>query len=75
MSVVASPHWDCRMSPSIPPATPAGDARSVIKFLSIGEELVRTPHYRLSSLAASGEVSDPDPRLHAVLDWLDQYLK
>ena len=55
-------------------ATPAGDVGSVIKFLSIGEELVRTPHYRLSSLAANGEASDPDPRLRTVLDWLDQHI-
>ena len=55
-------------------ATPARDARSVIKFLSIGEELVHTPHYKLSSLAAGGEVSDPDPRLRTVLDWLDQHI-
>jgi AraC-like DNA-binding protein/quercetin dioxygenase-like cupin family protein len=55
-------------------ATPARDARSVIKFLSIGEELVRTPHYRLSSLAARGEASDPDSRLRTVLDWLEQHI-
>ena len=53
---------------------PAADVRSVIKFLRIGEALVRTPHYKLSSLAVGGEASDPDPRLHAVLDWLDQHI-
>lgn len=55
-------------------ATPAGDVGSVIKFLSICEELVRTPHYSLGSLAASGGVSDPDPRLHTVLDWLEHHI-
>ena len=55
-------------------ATPAGDVGSVIDFLSLGEELVSTPHCRLSSLAASGGASDPDPRLHTVLDWLDQHI-
>jgi AraC-like DNA-binding protein len=55
-------------------AAPTGDVGSVIKFLSIGAELVRTPHYRLSSLTTNGEVSDPDPQLHTVLDWLDQHI-
>jgi len=55
-------------------ARPGGDVGSVIKFLSIGEDLVRTPHYRLSSLTASGEASDPDLRLHSVLDWLEQHI-
>jgi AraC-like DNA-binding protein/quercetin dioxygenase-like cupin family protein len=55
-------------------ATPAGDVQSVIKFLSLADALVRAPHYRLSSLAVGGEVSDPDPRLRAVLDWLDRHI-
>jgi AraC-like DNA-binding protein len=55
-------------------ARAAGDVRSVIKFLSLGEALVRAPHYKLSSLAAGGEVSDPDPRLQTVLDWLDEHI-
>jgi AraC-like DNA-binding protein/quercetin dioxygenase-like cupin family protein len=54
-------------------ATPARGVGAVIEFLSLAEELVRTPHHRLSSLAASGEASDPDPRLRTVLDWLDQH--
>jgi AraC-like DNA-binding protein len=55
-------------------ATPTGDVDSVINFLRIGEALVRTPHCKLTSLAVGGEASDPDPRLHAVLDWLDQHI-
>lgn len=48
------------------------DLESLIQFLAICQRLVHTPHSRLDAVSADGPKTEPDPRLHHLLEWLQR---
>ncbi len=53
-------------------ARPAHDFESFIGFLGICERLVRAPHYPLNALPVEARVTERDPRLQQVLEWIQR---